>query len=143
MCFVTNFSTNFSCTFSLSLSTDSAKKVHITEVRDCFTLYTCLSHLSLSLSYFLALSFVCMDLLNGSIHCDIRGDSSNIMQTFAFPFTFFMPDAVTFWSGPSPREKDWPQEGRCLRRDNIQEGRVFSSSVFLFLKYCFQVCQAS
>lgn len=60
-----------------------------------------------------------------------------------FPFFPLVIDAVSVRSGPRPREKDRPQEGRCLWRDNIQESKLFSlylplclSQIFVFNTVC-------
>lgn len=111
----------------LSLSTDSAKKAQITEVRGYFTL--CCFLLSLQSFVLVCCMVRCIHMMGHTIF------SSYVMYTFAIPFSVDLTDAVPIRNGPCPWEKDWPQEGRRLWRDNIQEGRLFHLSLYLSLPF--------
>lgn len=66
---------------------------------------------------------------------EVRRKCKPIIRHIIFPVVifFFLPtfstlylfaDAVSIWGGPCSREEDRPQESRCLRRDDVQEGRL-------------------
>lgn len=77
-------------------------------------------------------SVICIDLL--CLTSDwLMHNICSITSIFTLPISFLVADAVPIWSGPSPWEKDWPQEGRCLWRDDIQEGKTFIFTCLLFV----------
>lgn len=85
-------------------------------------------------SLFLSLFVCCLVQFLKPPRDDIQKSSSYMKYICISLFSPLVIDAVSVRGGPCPREKDRPQEGRCLWRDNIQESKLlFSLSASLFV----------
>lgn len=129
---------------SLSLSTDSAKKAQITEVRGSFTLYIRLCHLSLllssSLSHLSSALVCCMV----QFHMTSEGSIYTVFGVHKSRIHLYIP-FLSLWQMPSPFGVGQAHEKKIGHRRVDASGETTYKKVdfALCLKYCLKLCFAS